>query len=265
MIAIRMMSATFQSRKNVLMSSHIKNAIPIQELPDTELWVLYGKSGSGKTHLLATFPKPILYLQFGDDGSGTIKDNKGIDALRITSMAMLKEVLQEARLDKKYKTVAVDTFSLFTQEWQDVNAVKKNKRMTQQMWGDIKTETEELIKSAHTLAQFKVVVLTCHEASDSFEGYEEEILPDVRPSVTRGARTYLESMANYGIHTTVVEVTKEHPTTGEIKTFNKHSCHLASSPYYWVKTQKPSGTKLPKLVINPTYKTIKEYVEGDKE
>lgn len=242
---------------------HIDKAVDISELGQGSLWALYGKSGSGKTELLSTFPKPILYVQIGDDGSNTIADKEGISALRATSVQHLKEILQEARLNKKYATIAVDTFSLLVNEWTDENAVKKKKKMTQQMWGDLKTETEELVKSAHILASVKIVVLTFHEVLDTIEGMEDEITPDVRVSLSKGARTYLEAMANYGIHTAILMKEKEQED-GTTKQIPVHVAHLAPNPYYWVKTQKPKSVKLPNAMPNPSYDKIMRLLKGEK-
>jgi len=242
---------------------YLDKAVDIQELGQSNLFVIYGKSGTGKTALLATFPKPLLYVQIGDDGSNTISDVEGVKAIRVDNVDQLKAILLEARLNKTYKTIACDTFSLLVEEWIDANATQKKKRLTQQMWGDLKTDTGELVKLAHILARTKIVVLTCHEASDSIEGFEDEIAPDVRPSVSKGSRTYLEGMANYGIHTTILERDAAQPD-GSSKTVMKYAVHLAASPYYWVKTQKPPSIRLPKLVINPTYDKLMRFIKGDK-
>lgn len=241
---------------------HLDKAVDIGDLGQRNLWVIYGKSGSGKTEVLSTFPKPILYLQVGDDGSNTIKDKEGIKAIQIKGLPHLKEILVEAKTDKIYKTVAIDMFSMVVNEWIDANAVKKNKKMTQQMWGDILTETNELVKLAHLIAEDKAVVLTCHEVSDTFEGMEEEIAPDIRPNVSKGARTYLEGMANFGIHTVVLMKDKEQPDGTTIQE-PVYACNLGANPYYWVKTQKPANIKLPKLVKNPTYNKIMKLLKGE--
>jgi len=243
--------------------NYLEQAVDIQDMDQSNLWVIYGKSASGKTALLATFPKPLLYLQIGDDGSNTISDVEGVKAIRVISIEQLKSILLEARLNKVYKTIALDTFSLVVEEWIDANATQKKKRVTIQMWGDIKTDTGELVKLAHILARDKIVVLTCHEVSDTIEGFEDEIAPDVRPSVSKGSRTYLEGMANYGIHTTVLE--KDKPQgDGTTKQVIVHAVHLAQNPYYWVKTQKPTSIKLPKLVYNPTYDKIMKLMRGER-
>lgn len=241
----------------------LDSAVDIQELGQRNLWVIYGKSNSGKTYVASTFPKPMLYLRIGDDGSNTIARVEGIKGVPLNSTKQLKDIAKELQKDKAYKTIVVDTFSLLTNEWVDENVIKKNKRMTQQFWGDLKTETEELIKEMHKLARKHIVVLTCHEATDAIDGMEDEIAPDVRPSVSKGSRTYLEGMANYGIHTTriVKEVTKGN-TTKEVV---KYAADIGPNPYYWTKLQIDPSIKVPSRIINPTYDKFMEIIGGEEQ
>ena len=160
-----------------------------------------------------------------------------------------------------YATVVLDTFSLFTNVWTEEKIIKKNKRMTQQAWGDLKTDTEELIRLAHELSQYCWVVLTCHEASDAFEGMEDEIAPDIRPSVSKGARTYLEGMANYGIHTTKLKKTVI--KDGAEQTLVRYGAHVGPNEYYWTKLQINKDIKVPSLIINPTYTKLMKIVKGE--
>ena len=229
----------------------LDEAVDIQELGQRNLWVLYGKSNSGKTWVASTFPKPMLYLQIGDDGSNTIARVEGIKAIRINTVQKLKTLSQELLKDRTYETVVVDTFSLLVNEWTNEKVISKGKRMTQQLWGDLKIDQEEIIKLMYKIAQKHIVVLTCHESTDSIEGMEDEITPDVRPSVSKGARTYLEGMANYGIHTTkIVKEVEKGNTTKEVV---KYAADIGPNPYYWTKLQIDPSIKVPKRVINPTY------------
>lgn len=240
----------------------LNNAVDISELGQHKLVVLYGKSNSGKTETGSTFPKPQLYIPIGDDGSNTIQGKEGIKAVRINNLDECRTLLKEL-LDKKgagYKSVFLDTFSMVTNIWVDENAVQKKKKMTQQMWGDLKTETEELIRLAHKLANYCWVILSCHEATDVIEGMEDEITPDVRPSTTKGARTYLEGMANYGLHTTRLE--KNVIKDGVEKTVVKYAAHVGANPYYWTKLQISKDIKVPKLIINPSYEKLIEIIGG---
>jgi hypothetical protein len=242
--------------------SILDKAVDIADLGQRKLVVLYGKSNSGKTVTGATFPKPMLYVRVGDDGSNSISEEEGIKALPVENIEGLKNVLEEL-IKKKgagYESVFVDTFSMVTNVWIQENAVKKNKRMTQQMWGDIKTESEELVRLAHQLAGECWVILTCHESTDAFEGMEDEILPDIRPSVSKGTRTYLEGLANYGIHCT--RVSRTVITADGEKELVRYAAHVGPNPYYWTKLQIPKDRKVPRLMINPSYEKLMKVVRG---
>lgn len=230
----------------------------ITDLGQRKLVVLWGKSNTGKTEVGSTWPKPQLYVQVGDDGSNTIRNKQNIDAIRADKIDSCKGILDELIKQKGagYSSVFIDTFSMLTNVWIDENAVQKKKKMTQQMWGDLKTETEEVIRRAYKLALYTWVILSCHEAMDSIEGMEDEILPDARPNTTKGARTYLEGMANYGFHTTRLK--KEIVEDGVEKEVVRYAMHIGPNPYYWTKLQTPKGTKVPSIMINPSFQKLKK-------
>lgn len=242
------------------MGKLLDSAVDISEVTQSNLWVIYGKSNTGKTWLAATFPKPLLYLQIGDDGANTIAKVKGVKIIHINTVEDLKTVAEELRKDKKYKTVVVDTFSMVVTEWTSQKVVSKGKRMTQQNWGELKTDTEEQVKAWAKVAKSKIVVLNCHESMDTIEGMEDEIAPDGRPSVSKGARTYLEGMANFGIHTVKIQKEVENKKDGSTKTVIKYAADIGPNPYYWTKLQIDPGIKVPNRIINPTYDKIMEIV-----
>lgn len=243
---------------------YLDGIVDISELGQHKLVVLYGKSNTGKTEVGSTFPKPMLYGCIGDDGSNTIQGKTDIKAKKLNNLDECRGFLNELVKKKGagFKSVFIDTFSMVTNIWIDENAVQKNKKMTQQMWGDLKTETEELIRLAHKLADFCWVILSCHEATDVIEGMEDEILPDVRPSTTKGARTYLEGMANYGLHTTRLE--KSVIKDGVEQTVVKYAAHIGPNPFYWTKLQIAKDVKVPKLMVNPSYDKLINIIQGGK-
>lgn len=107
----------------------------------------------------------------------------------------------------------------------------------------------------------RIVVLTCHESKDTIEGMEDEIAPEVRPSVSKGARTYLEGMANFGIHTT--KIIKEITKNGVSKEVVKYAADVGPNPYYWTKLQIDPSIKVPERIINPTYDKIMAVVNAN--
>lgn len=239
---------------------YLAQAVDISELGQRNLWVPWGKSGTGKTKFVASLPKSLLYIRVGDDGSNTIANVDGIKAIHAETLEQLKEIGEELKKDKKFASVAVDTFSMITNVWIDQNITQKKKKMTQQAWGDLKVETEELIKIFHEVAATHIVALTCHESNDSIEGMEDEIIPDFRPNTTKGARTYLEGMANYGIH--MAKMKKTVIKDGVEKEVVRYVGHLGANSYYWTKLQIDPDIKVPEAVVNPTYDKIMKIING---
>lgn len=231
--------------------------VDIADIEQNKLWVIYGKSNTGKDVTASSFPKPLLHIPIGDDGRNSIKHVKGIRTLPapVKSLQELKDLAKFAVKDREHKTIVVSTFSMLTSEWKDEKVVQKKKRMTQQLWGDLMVDTEEVIRLFAKAARRHEIVLICHETIDEqVEGMEDEILPSIRPSVTRGARTYLEGIANYGIH--CVKVEKEVETESGTKEVIKYGANIGPNPYYWTKVQADPRIKLPATMINPTYKKI---------
>lgn len=247
---------------------YLSQAVDIDSIDQHKLVTIYGKSGSGKTELGSTFPKPMLYLQVGDDGTASIRGKKGIKVLRIKNLEELKNVLKElldlAESGKlKYKSVFADTFSMITNIWVKENATDKKKKMTQQMWGDLKNDTEELIRLCHELAGYCWVILSCHEVGEAFDGMEDEILPDIHPNTSKGARSYLEGMSNYGIHTLIKK--KDIVVDGVEKTIAVYVAQIGPNPYYWTKLQKPKTLKVPSQVRDMTYQKLTKILGIDSE
>lgn len=234
---------------------------PINEVGKRKLVVIYGQSNTGKTVLSSTFPKPLLYISIGDEGSNPIAETEGIDIIKLDTAIELKNVLDELlNTETDYQSVVIDTFSLYVNVWTHDNIISKHKRMTQQDWGNLKTDTEEIIRLAHKLAANKWVVLTCHEVADAFEGLEDEITPDIRPNVSKGVRTYLEGMTNLGVHTS--RMTKVVEKDGKEKTLVKYACHIGANEYYWTKVQTTPDKKIPAVVVNPSFDKLMEIIGG---
>lgn len=240
----------------------IEGVKPISELPEGKLVVTYGRSGSGKTWFGGTFPKPLLLLKVGDDGGNTIKKVDDVYVKEITTTGQLKDTLKSLLKDEEFVTVFVDTFSLLVNEWKNENIISKKKKMTQQAWGDLATDTEECVRLAHKLSKKKWVVLSCHEVTDTVEGMEDELLPDVRCSVSKGVRSYIEGMANYGLH--MVKIQKEvENKKGETELKVRYAADIGPNPYYWTKIQADPSIKVPKRIINPTFDKLMSIVNAD--
>lgn len=94
----------------------------ISQLPQNKLDVIMGFPGSGKTTLAATYPKPLLYIQIGDDGGGIVMndysdndikqivlENDQTTSLYMKLLSLLNEL--EASNGSGFKTVVLDAYS----------------------------------------------------------------------------------------------------------------------------------------------------------
>ena len=74
----RTKTVTKEKRANPL-----TRAMPVGDVVNYVTSLFYGRSGTGKTTLAATYPKKILVMDFRDKGTDSIRDIDGIDILEI--------------------------------------------------------------------------------------------------------------------------------------------------------------------------------------
>jgi len=128
------------------------NAKAVSEVKRQSSAAIYGRSGTGKTTLAASWPKPILYLNIRDNGEESISDVEGIDVVDIESSEdLLEQVLWLHKKASKgklvYKTIVTDTMSqmqtMLVEEMGATKKIPKGKRagdfgvLTRQDWGKI--------------------------------------------------------------------------------------------------------------------------------
>ena len=132
------------------------------EAPIDEVYIIYGKSGTGKTVLASTFPKtkeaPMLYLDILEGGIGSVaaKDKELIDWVPIETFEELDEVLEDVvrgysevdgkQVPVKYSTIVVD--SLTQLEFiikKHLKSSSNKTSMTLQLWGQAKDSQEDVL------------------------------------------------------------------------------------------------------------------------
>lgn len=119
-----------------------------------------GKPKSGKTLIIGSAPKPLLYISVGNDGGGRVllqqyrKDiQEGLikvknlrndpivgGKIRETSIEKLAKVLAELRKPDadKFKTIAIDTLGGLQDDYKTyLETEKGGKSLSTQEWGDI--------------------------------------------------------------------------------------------------------------------------------
>ncbi len=124
--------------------------------PEHYSWLFYGRSGTGKTAIIGTFPRPIFHVNFvAENGVLTLRGHSAVDYVNVTSVPEMNEALKMIdALHKNYKTVAIDSLTT----WVDVlyRHTKKDREVTQRDWLDWRTRIYFMMEALAELPVEKV-------------------------------------------------------------------------------------------------------------
>src|SRR5215207_869976 len=121
---------------------------------------LYGRAGSGKTTLAASFPKPAPLLDFKDEGTDSVSDVAGLFVKKVEDIDDFEDVYWFIKRNpKKYKSIILDTMTaLQHMVVVDVAGEAKKDRagewgtMRKQDWGDVARAMRKYITNFRDLA-----------------------------------------------------------------------------------------------------------------
>ena len=246
------------------------------EAPIDEMYIIYGKSGTGKTVLASTFPKtkeaPMLYLDILEGGIGSVdnKDKELIDWVPIESFEELDDILEEVcrgysevdgkKVPIKYSTIVID--SLTQLEYMIKNHLKSSSNktsMTLQLWGQAKDSQEDvynLLKFLHMKTGARVVAIA-HEKE-----MKDDSNPDFNtliPSLMTSSSLSLCAKASF-VWYTKVEREDKVDANNNVVTKTQYVTYISAHPYLVTKCRKPKDFKVPEKVTDLTYDKFKKNV-----
>lgn len=253
---------------------------PIQDFEDTGIKICgYGKSGTGKTTLHSTFPKPSLVaICSGAGETKSIKTTPGIDAVALENEAELWDLIELQRSTGKYKTFVLDHAS----GYQDL-VLKKilNKEelpaqmawgtATQQEWGQLGLRMKDVLRDM--LALECNVFIVAQEREFNNEGDSNGVLaPYVNCALSPSVAGWLGPAVDYLVETFLrMQVVKKtvrvnNQTIERMEETGKVEFCLRTAPHpvYATKFRLPKGTPLPDAIVNPDYTSIMKLINGGK-
>lgn len=240
--------------------------------------VLYGRSGTGKTTIAASWPKPMLYLDVRDRGTDSISDIKGIQVKEIEDYDDLEDtLLWLIRNPKKYKTVVIDTVSqlqeLMVEEQAERSKKKKSTKLagdwgtlTKQDWGSVSAKMKSLIIDFRNLPMEVVFIAQDRsfggeEDEDGDETVAPEIGPRLMPSVASVLNGAVSNIGNSFIR--IHYITKTDAKGRKKRSKRMDYClRIGPSSTYVTKVRKPKGHIAPDFIVDPTYDDILDIIEG---
>lgn len=245
-------------------------------------FVLYGRSGTGKTTLSLSFPGTVLLLDVKDRGTDSVSDiaeddGVGMDIEEWDDFEMVYYFLRKN--PKKYGTVVIDTMSqLQTLCIQKILEDKKKDSsragdwgvMTKREWGEVAALMKEWIIHYRDLNQLGMEVVFIAQdrvfnMSDEEDNGDDMLTPEVGPGLSPSIAKCLNAAVSFIGNTFIreKEITKE--VNGKKKTITKkqYCLRIGPSSLYITKARKPKSIQLPDILVDPDYDIIIETLKGD--
>lgn len=237
----------------------------------------YGRSGTGKTTISATFPKPILFLDVKDQGTDSIMDVSDED-LKVMDVETWDDFeLAYWWLIKNpgvYKTIVIDTITQLQQVGLERVLLDVDKDpskagdwgvMTKREWGQVASLMKMWITNLRDLPM-EVVFLAQDRLSET-ETDDPEIMldPEVGPRLSPSIAAHLNAEVSVIGNTFIRRKTTVKKVNGKKKEVSttQYCMRLGPNPVYITKARKPKSVKLPSVLVDPTYDKIVQILKGE--
>lgn len=237
-------------------------------------YIFYGKSGTGKTTLAASFPKPLLLLDIRDEGTDSVDDIEDIECRELESFEEFESMYWWIKKNyAKFATVVVDTCSqvqsILIKEYHD-DASKKGSAgdwgsMSKRDWADVSAQLKDIFGNYRDLTQLGINVVfiaqdrvfNVDDGSEIDGEIDPEVGPQLMPSVAKALNASVSVIGNTFIRN-VEKVKKGQPKKEVIK----YGLRVGPSPAYITKIRKPKSIVLPGAIYDPDYDKIIEIIKG---
>lgn len=254
--------------------------LPVKDVSDIvkpRSYVFYGRSGTGKTTLAGSFPKPLLLLDVRDEGTDSIADVKGVKVMEINSWADFERAYEWLqRHPKAYKTVVIDTVTqlqqiaiedILTKKKKDVEKAGDWGVMTKREWGDVSQRMKvwvvryrNLPMEVVFLAQDRVFNLD-DDSGEAEDTLAPEVGPGLSPSVVKVLNAAVSVIGNTFIKLKIIKKEVKGKTVRDRRV--QFCLRLGPNPIYTTKLRKPKAVAAPPYIEDPTYEDIQDAIEGE--
>lgn len=257
-----------------------------KDMKKSRTYVFYGPSGTGKTTLAATFPKPIAFGDFRDEGTDSIMEVPGIQVFPIenwedveTFYDQIKGKLLTDDDGKPFypKTVVIDTATNMQQMAIEhvVAQKKKNKSnksagdwgsMTKQEWGEVASLMKQWMALYAALPVDTIFIAQQRIFNaDEDGGADSELAPEVGARLSPSVKDALNAAADVIGSTFIMRKQKVKEVKGKkIRSERSVYClRVGPNPVYITKIRKPKAIEAPSTIEDPEYDDIIAVIKGE--
>jgi len=233
---------------------------------------VYGRSGTGKTTFAGTAPKPLLVLDVNDRGTISIKGQPETYVLSIEKWEDFEEAYWYLKSgNHNFQSVAIDTLT----QLQDlairqvVGEDSADMVISKRAWGSVSSLMKTWILNFRDLPLCKIFI--CQDrltAGDEDEGTDPEMIapevgPALSPSVARTLNAAVDVIGQTFIRERLTTV-KTKKGGEKSKLVVEYCMRIGPHARYLTKIRRANpGTKLPPVVVDPTFDKILKLVKGE--
>jgi hypothetical protein len=237
----------------------------VEHLPDVLAVCFWGRSGTGKTTVASTFPKPLLLLDVREKGTDSISNVKGVRVGQVTSWTEFESVywyLEKGQHD--YKTVVVDQITslqdlAMEQARRNIGETRDPRRLFGEAGSLMKTW---LLNYRDLIDRGVHVVFIAHDrVNKGEEGGDDQIEPEVGPRVMPSVATFLNGSVKI-IGNSFIRETFKIENKRKVRQV-EYGMRLGPHAFYTTKVRSPVGIPAPDHIVNPTFDKLLAVMRGE--
>ncbi len=241
---------------------------PIGESSEYITVLLYGRAGTGKTTLLASFPKPLLLIDIKEQGTASIRKVAGIESVSITHWDEYEALFHWIkRKGSKYRTIGNDPISglqrILIEKVREQSKKDEGDLLTRKDWGQVSGGMLTWLGHYRDLvAKNHHVVFTAHERTTNGEDSpEEQIDPSIGPQLMPSVASFICGAVDVLGHTFVRErmIKKDDKKIRRVE----YGLRIGPHGYYNTKVRSPRDFTPPDVIVDPTYEKILATTRGE--
>ena len=245
--------------------------VPVHETGSALSALIYGRSGTGKTHLAGTFPKPLLLLDVREHGTDTIKNISEIDVIDITQWSLFENVYWHIKKNQhEYKTIVIDQVTAI-QEMLIENISGSDPKtgnrapMNRSKWGKVGSELRSWFHNYVELTQLGTnVAFIAHERiiqSDEEDDDIGQIDPYVIANLIPSVSNFLAGAVDLVGHTFI----RESFEGAKKRRYIDYCLRVGPNAAYTTKIRRPAGEQIPEYISDPTFDEVTRVIRGNSK
>lgn len=243
---------------------------------------VYGRSGTGKTTLWATFPKPILaIICSGGSKPGELRSintpgyRKTIKQVPLKTSSEIKELVAFQSSSNEFATIVLDHASgLQDMALKEILGLDKIPEQlswgvaSQQQYGQCALQMKTQLRLLLDLPCN--VVIVAQEREFNTESESNLLMPYVASALTPSVVGWLNPACDYICETFIRPKMVEKEIKVKRKTITRlvrgkgveYCLRVAPDEIYTTKFRVPKGTPLPDVLVDPDFDKIKKLIQG---